>query len=464
MYIFAEPVTEEQIQGIQSQNHEKVEAFQRKLLGLEEGDPESDREKTEEEKWADIQAGVQEAMARDELSATNPSQDEDESHTDAKDTHAGVERSKVFEDGPLYRNRSLGSVDEDEAAAAAGSIEEEEEEEVEEDDDDEEDEEEEDEANEDTEENEEQEGVDDQDEELAELEDEEHSQTNAEYFTGERTEGENDGTEMGKVTSNGNHITESIVDGEKAIELGMRLDSEADQDDPRNLESLAEVDRANQAEVDRANQAEEIWNEREIHEEELESLAHDISADGEQSEVDAALESDRAQRKSGSSNGDSIQSDMEEQPAPDNAEFDTTADQPFLEELDKEHNPATGSEVLAMTLTIRNKVNGEYVERPENLSPKDKWSIEYSLEAVPKPTRAWSLYLACQERRRKKLDGFEERQEKNTVNHYMLNLRRLSKTGKIWRDEMDKKDQEKKVAVMGQPIPPKEVGDNHTEQ
>ena len=80
---------------------------------------------SEEDKWADIQADVQEAMARDEMSLTDPSGDKESSHAVARNRSPEPECSEVFEDGPLYTNRSPHTVDQDDVAAAAGSDEEE---------------------------------------------------------------------------------------------------------------------------------------------------------------------------------------------------------------------------------------------------------------------------------------------------------------------------------------------------
>lgn len=70
--------------------------------------------------------------------------------------------------------------------------------------------------------------------------------------------------------------------------------------------------------------------------------------------------------------------------------------------------PEETPELLGMILTIRNKVNGEYVERPENLRRTDKWEVEYSLENMPS-LRAENIYKQVVQRRRKTLDDQEDR-------------------------------------------------------
>jgi hypothetical protein len=39
-------------------------------------------------------------------------------------------------------------------------------------------------------------------------------------------------------------------------------------------------------------------------------------------------------------------------------------------------------ELFGMTLTIRNRVEGRYVERPENLCSNDRWMVEYAIEEL----------------------------------------------------------------------------------
>ncbi|KAL9002592.1 MAG: hypothetical protein Q9188_004483 [Gyalolechia gomerana] len=112
-----------------------------------------------------------------------------------------------------------------------------------------------------------------------------------------------------------------------------------------------------------------------------------------------------------------------------------------------------GNEVLAFTLTIRNRVNGKYVLRPDHLQPHDKWSIEYSLDEVPNPQRARSLYQACQARRKKKLDKVQERSENDEqVDGYIRRLREMSRAGAKWRKGQDEKDSELPVRVLGQDV------------
>lgn len=143
--------------------------------------------------------------------------------------------------------------------------------------------------------------------------------------------------------------------------------------------------------------------------------------------------------------------------------------------------------LLAMTLTIRNQLNGLYVVRPWDLhyqeshepvsapsisvstssegesnasgTQSDKpnprtnktWAVEYMLEEIDLPSRARRLYNMCKQRRRALL-GAEERETSDRSKRYIDRLRNMSQQGREWRqerDEMDKKAGLERV-VLGQ--------------
>jgi hypothetical protein len=65
--------------------------------------------------------------------------------------------------------------------------------------------------------------------------------------------------------------------------------------------------------------------------------------------------------------------------------------------------PFDGGEVYGLILTVRNKVNGKYVQRPEKMSRTDRWVVEYAMEEI-KEERAQNLYRMVLNRRQKLLD------------------------------------------------------------
>lgn len=110
-------------------------------------------------------------------------------------------------------------------------------------------------------------------------------------------------------------------------------------------------------------------------------------------------------------------------------------------------------ELLAMTLTIRNKVNAEYVTRPDILTASDTWTVEYSLSEIKHADQAWDLYRACQKRRMKKLVPDEDEE----ISRYIQELREMSQRGAIWRRVMDEGDKLRPPNVLGQELPKERV-------
>ena len=96
---------------------------------------------------------------------------------------------------------------------------------------------------------------------------------------------------------------------------------------------------------------------------------------------------------------------------------------------DKETS-ASQNEVLGMTLTICNRVNGIYMDRPDDLKYGQEWEVEYSLTEL-KNSKAWNLYQACQKRRKKAL---EDSDASGRIDHYRLLMRQLSQRGAKHRE------------------------------
>ena len=142
--------------------------------------------------------------------------------------------------------------------------------------------------------------------------------------------------------------------------------------------------------------------------------------------------------------------EKEESPKP---KSQTEADLPFLDSMDQEPTEVGDrlptSDILAMTLTLRNKVNGKFVHRPDQLGSTDQWSIEYTLVEVPTQEKSKALYQACKQRRKKRLAAAKVSADTEVVNHYLANLRKLSSQGKQWRKKMDERDGKQPVQVLG---------------
>jgi hypothetical protein len=134
------------------------------------------------------------------------------------------------------------------------------------------------------------------------------------------------------------------------------------------------------------------------------------------------------------------------------AVYDSSAplDESFLSEIDNkdaDSTPEDDRQLLAMTLVIKNNVNGKYVERPNDLKKHDKWTIEYEMSEL-NGKQAHALYAACQTRREKALSGRGEDETDVANNVYIRRLREISKKGREFRKKEDKLDKEKGIVVL----------------
>ena len=114
--------------------------------------------------------------------------------------------------------------------------------------------------------------------------------------------------------------------------------------------------------------------------------------------------------------------------------------------------------LLGLVLTVRNKVNGEYVERPERLRKHHEWTIEYSL--TEKSTAlAQKEYTGTKIRRKKvheklnsKLDKADPDSTEMTYNEQYINmLKDLSEKGRKIRAGLDEKAADQPKIVVGMP-------------
>ncbi|CCF42577.1 mitochondrial membrane protein Pet127 [Colletotrichum higginsianum] len=110
-------------------------------------------------------------------------------------------------------------------------------------------------------------------------------------------------------------------------------------------------------------------------------------------------------------------------------------------------------ELLGMVVTIRNKVNGQYVPRPDPLSSRSSWVLEYSIEDLP-GDRAKTIYKALQDRRKKVLvhDDPKDR-EKQWYSMFSGKLEAFSSKGKQYRKEQDALSKTSPIHVLGEEEP-----------
>ncbi len=402
MYIFAEPVTEEQVAKIQSQNHDKIKEFERNILGLTRGmGSATDETQENESRWENIQADVQEAMDKDELSIDDPSQDQGAIDEHAEGTESAPDRPEMFDQGPLYTSKSPAGADDDITAASAGS--------------------------------EEDDGGSEDDSD-ADVDGEEEREDEAE----EEEEEDRDGD----------------ADEDGAVEKSRQQDGleECLEDDADiKINDAVETNREVYGDSAEENHPVKVQSDANLltggHNEDGTTVA--ISRQG--SAADATELTNGTDDISISPNAkpSSIPNEKGQQEG-----HQIKADQRFLDSIDQEvaqtDNTAETSpeNILAMTLTLRNKVNGEYVLRPEKMTAADEWSIEYSLIEVTEQPRARALYKACQKRRSKKMGPSLVSEDADVVSDYVQRLREMSAKGRAWRKEQDKKDKRRPVQVL----------------
>ncbi|KAL2873908.1 hypothetical protein SGCOL_010879 [Colletotrichum sp. CLE4] len=123
------------------------------------------------------------------------------------------------------------------------------------------------------------------------------------------------------------------------------------------------------------------------------------------------------------------------------------------EEDDTPELDIVDNELLGMVLTVRNKVNGQYVSRPDPLAPSSSWNVEYSIEELP-AGRAEALYKALQTRRRKVLSNDKNANRPDPWYHmFSGKLEQMSKRGRKYRQKEEEKARENPVHIFGMDDP-----------
>ena len=392
MYIFAEPVSEAQVAHIQGQNDAKIQEFERNILGLNR---ESAQENQDDDgKWEDIQANVQAAMDEDEFSVDDPSR---VSYPD-ETASSGVEDQVVSNQGPLYTNQAADTQDRESENASPDS----------------------------------------EDSDLIMGNDQ-----NSEADDGE--------ARAGVVAQKGDTALQCETHDDRGS------DNLPDPINAAGVDSDVREDAVDEAHQ-RLNENTEENSSSPPDFESREVLENYQEEDDMSSGTEKAIEQtpDSAIQDRGRVTAEKAEYVP---PVPgeelSDSEYQLHADQPFLDIIDQETSvpqveaEETASGLLAMTLTLRNRLNGKYVLRPEKMAPEDVWTVDYSLVEVPNERRARALYEACQKRREKKLDSHEVPEDAEVISQYLKNLRDLSIRGRNWRKEMDEKDRKSPPKVLG---------------
>ncbi|KAG6356866.1 hypothetical protein INS49_014740 [Diaporthe citri] len=136
----------------------------------------------------------------------------------------------------------------------------------------------------------------------------------------------------------------------------------------------------------------------------------------------------------------------EDAAAPSDADKGTAEDTPA---------PGDGGEpaakpVLGLVLTVRNKVNTKYVQRPEKLTASDKWNVEYTIEELP-GDKVQGVYQALKKRRHGAHFKDPGRDRFRTAFDGLLT--HYSKAGQQFRSKETKLARKLPVHVVGQVQP-----------
>ncbi|KAI2641763.1 Pet127-domain-containing protein [Hypomontagnella submonticulosa] len=106
------------------------------------------------------------------------------------------------------------------------------------------------------------------------------------------------------------------------------------------------------------------------------------------------------------------------------------------------------SGLLGMVLTIKNKVNGKYVYRPEDITKHDKWDVEYNVEELSSK-RAQTIYRQCKERRRKTFDNATDR-DSEWYKMFRGSLDKHTQSGRKFRARETENAKKYPVHILGQ--------------
>lgn len=110
----------------------------------------------------------------------------------------------------------------------------------------------------------------------------------------------------------------------------------------------------------------------------------------------------------------------------------------------------TAKPVLGLILTIRNKVNDKYVQRPEKLIFSDKWHVEYSIEEIS-DIRVQGVYDAL--KRRRYNAHYKDPGKDRFLAAFDGRLKRYSQAGREFRKQETKLARDLPVHVVGQDQP-----------
>ncbi|KAB5575678.1 mitochondrial protein Pet127-domain-containing protein [Coniochaeta sp. 2T2.1] len=437
MYVFAKPVTQEQIEEVQNKNKAAVEAFERDMMGLvrdekddaEEETPllqEEDQSAEEDEEtsldvWEDMRLKVEEALENDEQ-GENFVRDAIEEALEA----SGLLKTESVELKQRYLEalmEAIVSEDEAETSEPSGDA----------------------------------------------------NVTAGEMSIGGEGEGATETVNdapvqaepVGEVLEEADRRSPDVQEAEQEIAGQELVEGEVESEAmPQELDTAPEPDTP--AEQDTASEqlplkdlimrlAAKSRAGSAVYKETKDGLEEDDSSDWQKlrkfEEILREIVEKTPKATDSSAVEEASPSEATEQgnePVPSSTET-PASDQETAKEADAAASDAVdsihqGDDILGMIVTMRNKVDGKFVERPEDLKKTSTWEVHYTIEELAKD-RASNIYRQTIERRRKMLERSEDVSKWNRG--FKQKLETLSKGGRAWRRKEMEKSRSKPVYVYG---------------
>jgi hypothetical protein len=97
-------------------------------------------------------------------------------------------------------------------------------------------------------------------------------------------------------------------------------------------------------------------------------------------------------------------------------------------------------ELLGMVVTVKNKVDGSYTDRPKG--DYKHWTVQYSIQELEEE-KAWVVYRQMKKRRSGVLSVDRATRDSNWHSMWQGDLKKATKEGKELREKLEKEDQER---------------------
>lgn len=137
---------------------------------------------------------------------------------------------------------------------------------------------------------------------------------------------------------------------------------------------------------------------------------------------------------------DDVESQESEKAEGGEVDGDSTPSTTEQELVEDAQAPGPGSAqppLMGWTLVVRHRLNGSYVERPENLKPMDSWTVEYHVREINEDDR-WPLYEKVKEKRDKLIgEARDSPSAKAGIEKYRQVIKKYTNRGREWREGED---------------------------